>query len=135
MKAFLKNYHQSPRKVRLVATLLKGKKVSDALTELDFLAKKASGPLKKLINSAAANASANFNVSKEDLYVKSITINQGTVMKRYLPGAHGRAFPIHRKSSHVSVVLEVKPDTELKIKEDKKAGSKKKAVAKNLIHK
>ncbi|MEK7477777.1 MAG: 50S ribosomal protein L22 [Patescibacteria group bacterium] len=109
MKAFLKNYRQSPRKVRLVATLIKGKKVATALLELDFLAKKAAGPIKKLINSAVANASANFNIPPEDLYIKSITVNQGTVMKRHIPGAHGRAFPIQKKSSYVLVILDTKP--------------------------
>ena len=71
MKAFLKNYRQSPRKVRLVANLVKGKKVIEALPELDFLAKRAGFPIKKLLLSAVANA-VNMGISKDNLYIKEI---------------------------------------------------------------
>lgn len=104
MKAFLKNYRQSPRKVRLVADLLKGKKVEDALVELDFLAKRASTPIKKLVLSAVSNAkSAGANM--EDLFIKELRVDKGLVMKRFMPRAMGRASRINKRTSHVLVVL------------------------------
>ncbi len=105
--ASLNDYRQAPRKVRLVANLVKGKKVGDAMTMLDFLVKEASGPMKKLIASAVANAKTNFNLSSENLFIKSVEVNGGTIMKRSMPRARGSAFPIHKHSSHVTLVLDV----------------------------
>ncbi len=107
MKAFLKNYRQSPRKVRLVASLIKGKLVSIATRELSFLPKRASLPIKKLIESAIANAKHNFGVDKENLIVKDIRVDGGIVMKRFMPRAFGRAAQILKRTSHVSVTLAV----------------------------
>ncbi len=104
MKAFLKNYRQSPRKVRLVADLLKGKKVPDALVELDFLAKRASTPLKKLLESAIANAKAS-GANMEDLFIKEFRVDKGLIMKRFMPRAMGRASRINKRTSHVMLVL------------------------------
>jgi large subunit ribosomal protein L22 len=106
--ATLSNYRQSPRRVRLVANLVRGKKVSDAITELTFLAKRAGEPVKKLIESAVANAK-NLDVKTEDLYISEIQVNKGIVMKRMMPRARGRGAPIHKRSSHVKVVLDTKP--------------------------
>src|SRR3989338_8027222 len=106
VKAELKNYRQSPRKVRLVANLIKGKKVDRALMELNYLDKKAAPALKKLIDSAVANAKHNFNLDKESLVVKEMRVDEGIVMKRWMPGARGRAFPFKRRNSHVVVTLE-----------------------------
>jgi len=117
MKAFLKNYHESPRKVRLVAGLVKGKPVATAISELDFLSKKASLPIKKLINSAIANAKANFKVDADDLFIKNITINKGNVLKRSQPMSRGRAFPIKKRLSHIEVTLEEKKDASKKVKQ------------------
>jgi len=108
MKAFLKNYHQSPRKTRLVADLIKGKPVTRALAELDLTIKKSSAPLKKLILSAVANAKHNSQAREEDLYIKNITVDKGNVIKRSQPRARGRAFPIRHRLSHVEVVLGTK---------------------------
>jgi|SRR3989344_3766989 len=105
MKANLTNYRQSPRKVRLVANLVKGKPVPVALTNLDLLGKRASLPIKKLILSAVANASNNHKVSAENLTVKEITVDKGLVMKRFMPRARGSAFRIKKRTSHVHVVL------------------------------
>src|SRR3989344_2815734 len=105
MQAILKNYRQSPRKVRLVATAMKGKSVSDAEAELDFLLKRASLPIKNLLMSAVANARNNFNLAKEDLIVKSITVNKGIVMKRSMPRARGSASRINKRTSHVTLTL------------------------------
>jgi large subunit ribosomal protein L22 len=107
MKAFLKNYRQSPRKVRLVAGLVKGKSVDKALLELSVLPKRASDPIAKLIKSAVANAKKD-GLSEVDLVVKSITVDKGLVMKRIMPRARGSAAPILKKMSHVRLVLSKK---------------------------
>jgi len=117
--ASLNDYRQAPRKVRLVANLVKGKKVGDAMSMLDFLVKEASGPMKKLIASAVANAKTNFNLSSENLFIKNVQVNPGTIMKRSMPRARGSAFPIHKHSSHVTLVLDVvveKPKKAVKTK-------------------
>lgn len=108
MKSYLKNYRQSPRKVRLVADLARGKKVSDALRDISFATKRAGLPLAKLIKSAVANAKNNFNVNEENLVVKDIQVNKGIVLKRIMPRAHGSASRINKRTSHISVVLEEK---------------------------
>lgn len=119
MKATLKNYHQSPRKVRLVAALMKGKKVTDAIAELGFVNKRASLTIRKAIESAAANAVTNFNQKKEDLYIKELTVDKGMVMKRFIPGARGTAYPIKKRMSHICVVLDIKSAKEPKVKKVK----------------
>ena len=104
MKSTLDNHNQSPRKVRLVANLVKGKKVPAALTALDFLPKRAAEPMKKLIASAAANAK-NQGQNPEELVVKGIIVESAGMMKRYMPRAFGRASIIRRKKSRVIVTL------------------------------
>jgi len=125
--ASLNDYRQAPRKVRLVANLVKGKKVGDAMNMLNFLVKEASGPMKKLIASAVANAKTNFNLSSENLFIKSVEVNGGTIMKRSMPRARGSAFPIHKHSSHVTLVLDVmveKPKKAAKVASAAKAAPK-----------
>ncbi len=104
MKAFLKNYRQSPRKVRLVADLIKGKRVSEAFTQLKNLAKRASEPMDKLLASAVANAKQ-ANAKIEDLYVENVTVNEGIVMKRSMPRARGSASRINKRTSHIMLTL------------------------------
>lgn len=104
MKAFLKNYRQSPRKVRLVAGLLKGKNVSSAIAELDFLAKRASVPIKKLLLSAVANAK-NQGIEAGNLFIKELRVDKGIVMKRMMPAAMGSAHRINKRTSHVEIIL------------------------------
>lgn len=116
--AELNNYRQSPRKVRLVADSVRGKKVSVALTTLSFVPKRAAEPLKKLIDSAVANATHNFKLNPEDLYVKSITVDPGFVMKRWMPKWRGTAHPIRKRTSHVRVVLATKDEVEVTTKQD-----------------
>lgn len=108
MKASLKNYRQSPRKVRLVADLVRGKNVSQALTELKFLPKRASEVMIKLVSSAIANAENNFKVSADDLVVKEIEVNEGITLKRYRPRARGVAKRINKRTSNVNVLLGTK---------------------------
>ena len=104
MKATLKNYRQSPRKVRLVADAVKGKSLSEALALLTFTVKRASDPLAKLIASAAANAEKQ-GENPESLFIQSITVNGGVTLKRSMPRARGSASPIRKRSSHVTVAL------------------------------
>lgn len=108
MKAFLKNYRKSPRKVRLVADLVRGKKVDDALIKLKFLPKGASEAMIKLIESARANAEHNFKVATADLIIKEITVNDGPTLKRSMPVSRGRSHPINKRTSHVHVTLGLK---------------------------
>jgi large subunit ribosomal protein L22 len=104
MKAELRSYNQSPRKVRLVTELVKGKTVEKALEALTFLPKRAASPIKKLIESAAANAkSKGEDVSK--LKVKNISVDSDSMTVRYMPRAMGRATPIRRRKSRVMVTL------------------------------
>ncbi len=105
MKAVLKSYRQAPRKVRLVANLIKGKTVPRALVELDVLPKRASGPMKKLLMSAVANAKENSGIALVDLFVKEVRVDQGTILKRSMPKSHGTAHPIHTHTSHIMIEL------------------------------
>ena len=106
MKATLKRYRQSPRKVRLLTQVVKGKRVPEALTALLHLSKRASEPLRKLIASAAANAKVNNGAEIDTLVVKQVTVDEGFVFKRFQPRARGRAAPIRKRTSHISVILE-----------------------------
>ncbi|QQR64621.1 50S ribosomal protein L22 [Candidatus Kaiserbacteria bacterium] len=107
MKAILKNYRQSPRKVRLIADLVRGKDVKKALDMLTFVNKRAALPFTKLIKSAEANAkSQGADVSR--LIVKSIAVDKGTVLKRFMPRARGTAARINKRNSHIKVELSTK---------------------------
>lgn len=101
MKATLKNYHQSPRKVRLVADMIRGKSVPSARAALLFLPKKSSPAISKLLDSAVANS----NIAPDQLFVKSIAVNKGTVMRRYRPFARGRAGSVRKTMSIVTLEL------------------------------
>lgn len=96
----------SPRKVRLVADLVRNRPAEEALKTLRFTSKAASRPLKKLIESAVANAENNHGLDIDALWVREIQVNEGPTLKRFRPRAQGRAFPIMKRTSHVSVVLE-----------------------------
>ncbi len=115
MKATLQNYRQAPRKVRLVANLIKGKPVMRAELELKHLAKRASLPIEKLLSSAIANAVvAGFD--KENLIVLNVRVDKGVVLKRHMPRAFGRAAEIRKHSSHVILTLAEKTKTSRKSK-------------------
>jgi large subunit ribosomal protein L22 len=104
MKAFLKNYRQSPRKVRLLADLVRGKSIADALTTLQFVDKRAAEPFAKVIKSAVANAKDQ-DKNIEKLFVKTVAVDKGTVLKRFMPRARGSASRINKRNSHISVEL------------------------------
>ncbi len=105
MKAFLKNYRQSPRKVRLVADLIKGKRVSEAFVQLQSLPKRAAGPVEKLLASAVANAKSSGIINESNLFVDNVTVNKGIVLKRSMPRARGSASRINKRTSHVVLTL------------------------------
>lgn len=122
--ASLKNFRISPRKVRVVADLIRGKNVILAGQVLAHAAKKAKDPLSDLLASAIANAKHNFKIEPETLYVKEIRVDQGYVLKRSMPVSRGSAHPINKRTSHVSITL-------APIGENKKEKSKvKKAIKK-----
>ena len=104
-KASLKYARVGAQKARLVADVVRGKSVDEALKKLTYLNKKSSELIKKLIESAAANAENKKTMNTDKLYVKTITVDQGPVIKRFRPRAQGRAFGIRKKMSHISVTL------------------------------
>lgn len=117
VKAKLKFIKMSPTKIRLVANLIMKMPVEKALNQLQFINKLASGPVACLIKSAMANAEHNFELDKDNLFIKELTVNQGPTLKRSMPRAHGRATPIRKRTSHVNLVLgEIKPSGVVKAK-------------------
>ena len=104
MKAYLKNYRQSPRKVRLVADLVRGMGVLRARTVLTFMDKKAAPTIKKMIESAIANAKEQ-GKDEKSLIIKDIFVDQGMSLRRWRPRAFGRAAPFRRHSSKVTLRL------------------------------
>lgn len=110
--AKLNDYRQSPRKVRLVANLIRGQKAEKALDLLAVTVKRATDPIATLLNSAIANAKNNFSLNVEDLFVKSLTVDTGAILYRRMPRARGVAYAIRKRTSHVTLVLSTK-DAEL----------------------
>jgi large subunit ribosomal protein L22 len=104
VKATLKNYRQSPRKVRLIADLVRGKKAADALTALQFVDKRAAGPFAKLIRSAMANASQS-GTPADTLKITKVTVDKAPTYKRFTPRARGSASRINKRNSHITVEL------------------------------
>jgi len=105
IKAHLKYTRIAPRKVRLVANVIRGMDARRARLELKFLPKHSALPVAKLLESAIANAKHNFQVPEDGLYVKEIFVNQGNVLRRSMSRAFGRASPIHKRTSHISITL------------------------------
>jgi large subunit ribosomal protein L22 len=121
--AKLHNHRIAPRKVRLVANAIRGKKVETALSLLDFITKKSALPLKKLIQSAVANAK-NLSLETSGLVVKELRVDGGVVMMRRMPRARGSAYPIRKRTSNITLVLEegvTKPEDKKVIKKAKAA--------------
>ena len=100
----------APRKVRLVADLVRGKNVQEALTLLQFTLKRASLPVAKLLMSAVANATEGGEVDVDTLYIKHIQVDEGPTMRRFRPRAYGRATRINKRTSHVRVELDEQVD-------------------------
>jgi len=107
-KAVARFVRIAPRKARLVADIVRGKKVVDAFSILELTNKKAATPVKKTIKSAAYNVINNnpeANLDIEDLIVKTIFIDEGPTMKRIMPRALGRAYRIRKRTSHITVIV------------------------------
>ena len=114
--AKLNDYRQSPRKVRLVTNLIRGKKAEEAIDILTVTVKRASDPIISLIKSAIANAKNNFSLAVDDLFVKALTVDNGAILYRRMPKARGMATPIRKRVSHITLVLETKDVEPKKIK-------------------
>jgi len=117
IKASLNNLRMAPRKVRLVANLIKGMSAPDACAQLTFLVKKPAPLILKLINSAVANAKHNFEIEENNLFVEKILVEGGQTLKRWLPRAMGRATPIKKRTCSIKLVLkELSPTVKAKKK-------------------
>ncbi len=104
--ASAKGVRMSPRKVAVVAALVRGRSVADALTILEHTPRRSALPVRKVIESAKANADHNHNLKPDVLQITSISVTPGPSLKRYRPAAHGRANPFLRRTSHIRVVVE-----------------------------
>jgi large subunit ribosomal protein L22 len=106
VKAIARYVRIPPQKVRLIMDEVRGKKVEEAIRMLTFSPQKGAHLLKKLINSAVANAEANKELDVDTLFIKKIFADQGPTMKRFLPRAMGRATRIRKRMSHLTVILD-----------------------------
>jgi large subunit ribosomal protein L22 len=106
VKAVAKGVQMSPRKVAVVAALVRGRSVEDALTILSHVPRRSALPVKKVIASAKANADHNHGYKPATLQITEISVTPGPRLKRYRPAAHGRALPFQRKTSHIRVVVD-----------------------------
>jgi large subunit ribosomal protein L22 len=121
VQAIAKGVRLSPRKVGVVAALVRGRSVDDALTILEHTPRRSALAVKKVIASARANADHNHGYKPASLVITEISVTAGPRLKRYKPAAHGRALPFEKKSSHIRVIV----DGELR--EVKKPAAKKEA--------
>lgn len=145
VKVTLSNLRTAPRKVRLVVDLVRGKKVAEARSLLEFAVKKSSEPVLKLLNSAIASAVNDLKLKEADLFVSKITVDEGPKLKRSHPMSRGRAYPILKRTSHINLTVselpklaEVKTESSEKTEEvqvkkaTKKVTTTKKIKSKNL---
>lgn len=127
VKAMAKGVRQSPRKIGLVAGLVRGRSVADALTILEFTPKRAAKPVAKLIAAAKANAVNNHGLAEASLLITQLQVTAGPRLKRFNPAAMGRALPYQKKSSHILVEVtgDLKPKKVTKPAAVKPAAEKK----------
>jgi large subunit ribosomal protein L22 len=126
VKAVAKGVRVSPRKAQVVAALVRGRSVADAITILEHTPRRSALPIKKTIESARANADYNHNYKPDSLQIVSISVTHGPSFKRFRPAAHGRALPYQRRTSHIWVevdgeqrakkTVEKKPETKKETK-------------------
>lgn len=111
VRAYAKNVDQTPRKISLVASLVRGRTVADAIVILNHTPKRAVRPLLKAIESAQANAVNNHGFDGKTLTIKTLSVTTGTRMKRFKPASRGRALPFQKKSSNILIEVtgELKP--------------------------
>ena len=136
VKAILRKYQCSPKKVRLVADKIRGLKVTEAETILMFINKKSAEPLLKLLRSGIADAEHNYNLDKRNLVIKEIRVDSDGMYKRYTPKARGMATPILKRLSRVELTLEgeekIEEDVKITKVEDKKVEKVAKPRAKKV---
>lgn len=130
INASLRFLRMSPRKVRLVIDVIRGLPVAEAETRLRFVHKDAALPVLKLLRSAVANAEHNFKLDASTLRVKSVMADGGPTLKRFMPRAMGRATPIRKRTTHITLVLTDEPKAPTKKEQMKAARSKKKVTKK-----
>lgn len=130
MKAILRKIRISPKKVNLVAGMVRGKKVNDALNFLKFIPKKGAKVLYKVIHSAAYNAKNNFKQSVDNLVITKILVTKGPTYKRSLPISRGRVHPILKRTSHITAEVGLPEEKATSEKEEKKVEPKKEVKAK-----
>ena len=106
VKAVAKGVRMSPRKVGVVAALVRGRTVADALTILEHTPRRSAVAVRKTIESAKANADHNHGYKPDTLTITEISVSPGPRLKRYRPAAHGRALPFQRRTSHIRVVVD-----------------------------
>lgn len=111
MKAILRHSRITPKKANLVAGMVRGEKVTDALAILKFMPKKAAKILYKVVHSAASNARNNFHQSMDDLVITKILVTKGPMFKRFMPVSRGRSHPIRKFTSHITVEVGVGQET------------------------
>lgn len=109
-KAVAKYIRISPRKVRQVVDLIRGKKATEALAILKFTRKNAADAVGKVVKSAIANAEHNYELDVDSLYVSEVFVDQGPTLKRFKPRAMGRADLIRKRTSHITVVVSEKKE-------------------------
>jgi len=105
VSATAKYLRGSTRKTRLVTQAIRGKRVEEAAALLRFMPQKAAGDVARVLKSATANAENNHNLSAEDLVIVEAVANEGPTIKRFQPRAQGRAFPIHKPMTHITIVV------------------------------
>lgn len=106
VQAIAKGVRLSPRKVSVVAALVRGRSVEDALVILEHTPRRSAVAVKKVVASAKANAEHNHNLKPNTLQITEISVTPGPRLKRYRPAAHGRALPFQRRSAHIRVVVD-----------------------------
>jgi len=119
-----KGVRMSPRKVGVVASLVRGRTVNDALTILQHTPRRAAEPVIKAIKSAKANADNNHDLKPDTLTITAITVTPGVRYKRYRPVSHGRAHPFQRRTSHITVIVDGEKRAKKTTKPAKKAEEK-----------
>ena len=127
-RAYIKGVDQAPRKVSIVAALVRGRTVADAMVILDHTPRRSALVVKKAIQSAAANANNNDNVDPKTLVLKTVSVTAGTRLKRFKPHMRGMALPFQKKTSNI--LIEVAGEEKAKKAPAKKAETKVKTATK-----
>jgi len=120
-KAKARFIHASPRKLRDVVNLIRGRDVTNALSTLKLISRTSTIPIEKVLRSAVANAVQLTDVNEEDLYISKITVDIGSVMKRFRAAPMGRAVKIRKRTSHINIVLQDKVKKKVSVSQNKQS--------------